>query len=112
MKLIIYIVLFFTAYYVYSNANENSNSDVSARELYSQCDIVLFTTASCPYCKKARSLLISKGKRWCERDINISAEYHKVFKSLGGKGVPLAVIGDKLIKGYREDQYIAALDQL
>ncbi|VAW48990.1 hypothetical protein MNBD_GAMMA03-514 [hydrothermal vent metagenome] len=112
MKLILLLVFSYGIYHFYVGSDDDVDSGVSARELEPRCDVILFTTASCPYCKKARNLLITKRAKWCEKDINISTENHKLFKSLGGRGVPLALIGSEVIKGYRESNYIAALEQI
>ena len=84
----------------------------SAREIDPQCDVVLFTTPSCGYCKKAKKLLKDTDVAWCEKDINYSQENKNVFHSLGGRGVPLMVAGDKILKGYERNAYLSAIQDI
>ena len=88
----------------------------------SHCDVVLYTTASCPYCAKARKFLQKERVAWCEKDINKSERYHREFKSLGGRGVPLALYGGRkrggkiegvrIIKGYSKEAYSSAFSSM
>jgi len=99
-------------YFVYQTQVKVINQEVSAREIDSNCDIIMFTTESCPYCKKAKTYLASKGAQWCERDIEWSDEDALLFKQLGGKGTPLTIIGNQVIGGFVEKRFDKALAQL
>jgi len=110
MKFFLFLVFCYAAYNYYLQPEGNAN--ISARAIDSQCDVILFTTASCPYCKKAKNLMIGQGAKWCEKNIENSTENHDLFKSLGGRGVPLAVIGQQIFKGFSQPKYLAALDQI
>lgn len=121
MKFFLILVLFYAVYNVFTgnhsiNTNDalevNISNGVSARQIDPSCDVILFTTSSCGYCKQARNLLINKDIAWCEKDINTSNQNYKVFKSLGGKGVPVAVIGYNLLLGYSQEEYKEAIDQI
>lgn len=112
MKFFLFLVFAYAAYNLYIEPNSTDNSTISAREIAPQCDVILFTTASCPYCKKAKNLMIGKGVKWCEKNIERSTQNRDLFKSLGGRGVPLAVIGDQIFKGFSKQKYLAALDQI
>ena len=84
----------------------------SARELDPNCDVVIFTTKSCPYCHQARQLLEKSYVAWCDKDIEVSSEDYATFKKLGGRGVPLAVIGEELVFGFQTKIYNDALAKL
>ena len=109
MKLIFFLIV---AYFVYINYFDAQNSSVSARDLEPLCDVVIFTTASCPYCRKAKNLLITQGAKWCEKDIERSSQSYDLYKSLGGRGVPFAIIGNEKIKGFSKGRYLEALSQI
>ena len=76
------------------------------------CDMLLFTTQTCPYCKAARQFL-NKSEvsiNWCEVDINQSEKGYRLFQQFGGQGVPLAIIGDKRIEGFSQISYHKAIN--
>lgn len=64
--------------------------------------IVMYATATCPYCAKARAYMAARGIPYEERDADDSQE----FEQLGGRGVPLFVIGSEVLQGFNP----AALD--
>lgn len=71
--------------------------------------VVLFSTHSCGYCKKARRYLEGQGVAYQEFFIDDSEQAYDQFKDLGGRGVPLLVIGDEVIKGYNPSAISEAL---
>lgn len=64
--------------------------------------IVMYATATCPYCAKARAYMAARGIPYEERDADGSNE----FRQYGGRGVPLFVIGTEVVQGFSP----AALD--
>ena len=86
---------------------------MSASEIDSQCDVVMFTTSWCGYCKQARAFFADKfsdqPERLCEKDIETSAAHKTLFDDLGGRGVPLIIIGNEKISGYSLESYQQAL---
>jgi len=106
-KIIFIAIMLFAGYqYLYKTP------EVSARSIDSSCDAVVFTTANCPYCKQARQLLNEENVNWCEKDINKSSANKKLFKQLGGRGVPFAVIGSETLKGYSKYNYKKAISKI
>lgn len=63
----------------------------------------VFVTSWCPYCKKLEAFLDSKGIGYTRYDIEKDPAAHKVYKELGGRGVPVTRAGDKVIHGYNPD---------
>ena len=61
---------------------------------------ILYSTSWCGYCKRTREILVDKGVEFYEYDIERSAEGHRQYKELGGKGVPLLLINGEVVKGY------------
>lgn len=75
------------------------------------CDMLLFTTQSCHYCKAARKLL-NKPEidiNWCEIDTEQTKEGYSLFRQIGGQGVPVAIIGGERIDGYSQLSYERAI---
>lgn len=72
--------------------------------------VVMYSTQSCGYCAKARRLFNQMNIAYEERDVEKSQTFAKEFKKLGGRGVPLIVIGESVIKGYSRDKIIELLE--
>ena len=62
----------------------------------------MYATAWCPYCAKARAYFKRTGTAYTEHDIEKSADAHAQFKRLGGRGVPLILVGDEKMAGFSE----------
>ena len=75
------------------------------------CDMLLFTTQTCPYCEAARKFLNSPdiSINWCEIDTQQTKEGYTLFQQIGGQGVPVALIGDDRIDGYSQLSYEQAI---
>ena len=74
-----------------------------------QPQVTMYATSWCGYCAKARALFRAEGVAFVEHDIERSPEANAQHKALGGRGVPLIVIGNQTIKGYSEQRIRAAL---
>jgi len=74
----------------------------SARISASQPEVILYATDWCGYCRMAREFFSANGIRYTERDIEKSSLALSEHKKLGGRGVPLIVVGDELVGGYNE----------
>jgi len=68
-------------------------------------EVVLFATATCPYCTKARETLGELGITYRELDIDASSEADQAFKALGERGVPVLITRDRLVRGYQPEVY-------
>jgi len=106
-KYLIMGFVIFAAFYFF-----NSPKRLAAWEIDSSCDIVVFTTASCPACKMVKQYLKARSIAWCEKNVEQSADNYLLFKDMGGVGVPLAVIGTEVIHGYSPREYQAAISDL
>jgi glutaredoxin len=67
-----------------------------------QPEVILYSTAWCGYCRKAREFFAANGIRYIEYDIEKNSAAQSEHRRLGGKGVPLITVGDDVIKGYNE----------
>ncbi|MBI5620471.1 hypothetical protein HY949_01710 [Candidatus Gottesmanbacteria bacterium] len=68
--------------------------------------VEVFVTSWCPYCKKLEALLNSKGISYTRYDIEKDQSANKVFKELGGRGVPLTTVDSNIIHGYNPEAII------
>lgn len=64
--------------------------------------VVIYTTAWCPYCKKARAYLQRKGVAFTEYDVETSAEGKAKYQQLGRGGVPIIFVGERRVNGFDE----------
>lgn len=76
-----------------------------------QGEVVLYATSWCGYCRKTRTLLKAHGIDYREFDIERSTEGKRRFDRLGGHGVPVVTVGDRVIHGYDPDALTLALRQ-
>jgi len=65
--------------------------------------VVMFSTSTCPYCRRARALLDEEHVAYQDFVIDQSPQARQRFASFGGSGVPVLLIGTRRIEGYRED---------
>jgi len=98
---------------VYSPRSEGHSSYThnSKKRPYStrQNSVTVLSTPTCPYCKKAKRYLRSKGIAFRDYNINDSAEGKRLYRQFKGSGVPLVIINGTVIHGYSEAQMRSVL---
>ena len=67
-----------------------------------QVPVVMYATSWCPYCAKARAYFKKNRIDYVEHDIEKSAAAQAEHRRLGGRGVPLIVVGKEKMSGYSE----------
>ena len=70
----------------------------------------VYLTSWCPYCRKAEDFLKEKNISYDRHDIERDSEARTAYRKLGGRGVPLIRVGDRIIYGYDKGQIAAALE--
>jgi len=63
--------------------------------------VIVFSTPSCPYCRKAKKYLRSRGVPF--RDVDVSrdrAAARDMVRRSGQQGVPVVDIGGKIVVGF------------
>jgi glutaredoxin len=63
-------------------------------------EIVLYGTPNCGYCKQARAHLQSRGIPYLEKDVSSNAQAESEWRALGGRGVPLTIMGSHKLTGF------------
>ena len=71
--------------------------------------VVIYTTSRCGYCKKAKAWFASKGVAYKEYDVEHSNKGRRDYKKLGGRGVPIILVGEQRLNGFSEARLGAAL---
>ena len=69
-----------------------------------QPEVILYATDWCGYCKMTREFFLTNGIRYTEQDIEKSSAALAEHQKLGGHGVPVIVVGDRVINGYSEGE--------
>lgn len=70
---------------------------------------VVYSTPTCPYCKKAKDYLSQKGIDYVDHNVAMDRDKaQEMIKKSGQMGVPVIVIGDEVVVGFNQ----AKLDEL
>lgn len=73
-------------------------------------DVRLYTTPTCPWCKKAKDYLAQKGVKYT--DYNVAEDRTKLQEMVqltGQRGVPVIVIDGEAIVGFNQAKIDSAL---
>ncbi|MFU8831684.1 MAG: glutaredoxin family protein [Wenzhouxiangella sp.] len=90
----------------------SAHTDSVASDISPDHEVVIFTAEWCGYCDQARDYLVRNRVEFLEIDIDSSTEANRRWRDAGGRGVPLAFIGDQRMAGFSAPAYRQALDQL
>ena len=74
--------------------------------------VILLGTAWCGFCSKTREHLQARGVAFADLDVEHSKQAEDWLQALGSEGVPVVLIGDRQIRGFRPDVMDAALAAL
>lgn len=85
--------------------------DYSALIAQGDAPVVLFTTATCPWCNKAKAYLEARGIAYRNVDVT-TPEGNQLFQQFGGNGVPLLMTSDLRLQGFMESEYDRHLKSL
>jgi glutaredoxin len=69
--------------------------------------VTMYSTEWCGHCKNARNYFAAKGISYREIDVERSESAAREFKSLGGSGVPLILVGGKAMSGFDPESFEA-----
>ncbi|BDV42021.1 NrdH-like redox domain-containing protein [Geotalea uraniireducens] len=73
--------------------------------------VELYVTSWCGYCKKMERFLKEQGIPYVAYDVEQDRAAHERFIQLGGSGVPLARVGQRVVNGYNPEAVLRLLDQ-
>jgi glutaredoxin len=69
----------------------------------------LLSTTWCGYCKRAAAFLRARGTPFEELDVEKSIQGKREYDVLGGRGVPIIMVGDRRMDGYDQTALAAML---
>jgi glutaredoxin len=91
---------------------KNKEESRPSFEKKKKADVELYTTSWCPYCRKARDYLRSRGIDFVEYDIEQDKEAAIRRRQLDNRGgVPFAIINGRSIRGFSASAYERALQE-
>ena len=86
------------------NTYEGVTYDTSSIDV-GQRKVVIYSASWCGVCKKAKRYFTEKGIKYTEYDVEKNAEGKLAFKKLGGKGVPIILVGKQRMNGFSIDGF-------
>jgi glutaredoxin len=66
--------------------------------------VKMYATDWCPYCKQAREYFARNGIPYVELDIEKSETAKAEHKSIGGRGIPVILVGGERMNGFSEQR--------
>ena len=67
--------------------------------------VVIYSTPTCPYCKRAKEYLSRKGIPYIERNVAMDRDAAKeMIKKSGQMGVPVILVNGEVIIGFSQTQ--------
>jgi glutaredoxin len=82
------------------NTYESPSIEALAEVVSGGAEVVLYSTSWCGVCRKAKAYFDTNGIAYTEYDIEKSAKGKREFDRLGGRGVPVILVGDKRLNGF------------
>jgi len=84
--------------------------NIQDQELYpAEKKIILLSMNGCGWCRKVKKLLDDSGKNY--RELNVkNSEGSRLFKKYNGKGVPILIVNDRVIRGYSPNKILDAIE--
>jgi len=67
--------------------------------------VVMYGTSWCKYCAKARKYFHEQGIRYTDYDIEKNQAAKKRYDEIGGRGVPVILVGKRRMNGFSESGF-------
>ena len=83
-----------------SDTNHRQRIEQIRTDHITQGKVVLYSTTWCGYCKKARDYFLDQGIAFSEYDVEKSTRGRRDYARLGGKSVPIILVGKTRINGF------------
>lgn len=110
-KLYVLLVIIIIAVIAYQHWNADE-PDSTGGKADRPPQVVMYGTSSCPACKMARAYFYQHDIPYVEHDIEWSSKAKRQFRKLGGRGVPLILIGNEKFMGWNQFVVAQALARL
>jgi glutaredoxin len=67
--------------------------------------VIMYATSWCGYCRKARNYFKANNIAFSEYDIEKDERAKKKYDALGGRGVPVILVGNKRMNGFNAQSF-------
>jgi len=87
--------------------NTYESPDIEAfKNIFNKSDkVVMYSASWCGVCKKAKTYFKSNNVKYSEYDVETSSKGKRDFKRMGGRGVPIILVGDKRLNGFSKAKF-------
>lgn len=68
--------------------------------------VTIYSTRGCAHCERAKRFMQERKIMFRELDVGISRRARVEFERLGGRGVPLILVGDQTLRGFSEKRFL------
>ena len=82
----------------YAGPAEVSKAPAARREA-GATQVTLYSAVWCGYCRQAKAFFAKRGRRYTERDVD-TPDARGEYERLGGRGVPVILVGRQRMDGY------------
>lgn len=86
------------------SAEREKKANPGAKKIPAPGEVVIFTTPTCGYCKRAKAFFAKHNIAYTEYDIAADPQAKKRFRELNGNGVPLIYIGKERVVGFNQSR--------
>lgn len=84
---------------------ENSVSSMESYDESENKDVVMYSASWCGICKKARAYFEDQGIDYNEYDIDKDPQGKREYTQLGGRGVPVILVGNQRMDGFSKARF-------
>ena len=67
--------------------------------------VELYVTSWCGYCKQALAYVKSNNIKYVAYDIEKDSAANQRYEEMGGRGIPLIIIGDNIMSGFSQETF-------
>ena len=85
---------------------------IDMRQYNKSVKVVIYTTLNCPHCRHAKRWFHKNNIPFLDFNVGKPGKIQRQFFQLGGRSVPLIVIGDQHLAGFNPQQIKAVLTEL
>lgn len=86
--------------------------EADPRRVTGASGIVVLTTGWCGYCSQLKAALDKAKVPYSELDVEDGAAGENAYNAVGGRGVPVTVIGQNVVHGYNAPRLTSLLKEL
>ncbi|MCP3662483.1 MAG: DUF4124 domain-containing protein [Gammaproteobacteria bacterium] len=77
----------------------------TTRDVKSGRKVIMYSTVWCGVCKKAKAYFTRKNIPYKEYDVERDAKGIRDFKAMGGRGVPVILVGNRRMNGFTAESF-------